>query len=100
MSDITPDAEVMIHSGAHRFQHGRVISEDNSFSIPFSHVQLRGKGGRLMQSKFAFVPSKYLCHFDVAALRAQEQARVDAQYGADSKHAARIRKAIAKAVSP
>jgi len=37
--------EVMIHSGAHRFQHGRVIAENNTFSIPFTHVQLRGRGG-------------------------------------------------------
>jgi hypothetical protein len=50
-----------------------------------------------MQSKFAFVPSKYVCDFDVAAMREAEQAKVDAQYGADSKHAARIRKAIARA---
>jgi hypothetical protein len=50
-----------------------------------------------MQSKFAFVPSKYLCHFDVAAMREQEQAKVDEQYGAESKHALRVRKAIQKA---
>jgi hypothetical protein len=45
MSDIKPIREVMIHSGAHRLQHGRVVAVDDSYSIQFTHVQLRGKGG-------------------------------------------------------
>lgn len=96
---VTLVREVMIHSGAHRFQHGRVVAEDHSYSIPFTHVQLRGRGGQLMQSKFAFVPSKYICDFDVEQMRLDEQAKVDAQFGADSKQAAKVRKAIAMAAA-
>jgi len=51
-----------------------------------------------MQTKFAFVPSKYLCDFDVGQMRAEVQAKVDEQFGADSKQAAKIRKAIARVV--
>jgi hypothetical protein len=52
-----------------------------------------------MQSKFAFVPSKYICDFDVDQMRLDAQATVDAQFGADSKYAKKVRKAIAKAVA-
>jgi hypothetical protein len=52
-----------------------------------------------MQSKFAFVPSKYLCDFDADQMRVDAQAKVDAKFGADSKYAHKVRKAIAKAVA-
>lgn len=50
-----------------------------------------------METKSAFVPSKYICDFDVAQMRVDAQAEVDAKFGADSKYAAKVRKAIAKA---
>lgn len=68
-----------------------MVREDaQSFTIPFSHVQLRGKAGKLLKTRFAFVPSKYLSEFDVTTMRAEALRVAAAELGADSAAYKRI----------
>lgn len=64
-----PGAEVMIALGGHQFQHGCLVGEDGRFTIPFACVRLRGANGKLLRTRYAFIPSKYLVEFDVDSMR-------------------------------
>lgn len=78
-------AEVMIAAGGHQFQHGRVSTLDSTtYTIPFAHVQLRGKKGQLLKNRWAFVPAKYLAEFDVETMREETMAKAAERFGDDS----------------
>lgn len=57
-------SEVLIASGLHQFQHGRIESIDTATEIPFAHVALRGSKGQLLQRSGAYVPLKYCIELD------------------------------------
>jgi hypothetical protein len=58
------NSEVLIHSGLHQFQHGRIESIDTSTEIPFAHITLRGKAGQFLVNSGAYVPLKYCVELD------------------------------------
>jgi len=43
--------DVIINSGMHQFQHGRIQAIETATEIPFAHVLLRTKGGRPVESR-------------------------------------------------
>lgn len=52
--------DVMINSGLHQFQHGRIQAIETFTEIPFAHVLLRNKAGKLSKiGNGAYVPLKY-----------------------------------------
>jgi hypothetical protein len=57
-------SEILISSGLHQFQHGRIESIDTTTEIPFAHVALRGSKGQLLQRSGAYVPLKYCVELD------------------------------------
>ena len=61
MNDITKEDDyVMINSGMHQFQHGKIQSIENGTQIPFAHVALRNRGGDLYaKGNGAYIPLKY-----------------------------------------
>lgn len=81
-------SEVLICSGMHQFQHGRIESIDTHTEIPFAHITLRGKAGQFLQRSGAYVPLKYCIEIDEATCKA-----VNAQM----KAARKARRAAAKA---
>ena len=60
----TLNSEVLIHSGMHQFQHGRIERIETSTEIPFAQVALRGTKGQLLQRSGAYVPLKYCVELD------------------------------------
>lgn len=58
------NAEVLIASGMHQFQHGRIESIETATEIPFAHVALRGSKGQILQRSGAYVPLKYCVELD------------------------------------
>lgn len=63
------NSEVLIASGLHQFQHGRIRSIDTATEIPFAHVELRGCRGQLLVTRGAYVPLKYCVELDGETLR-------------------------------
>jgi hypothetical protein len=58
------NSEVLITSGLHQFQHGRIESIDTATEIPFAHIALRGSKGQILQRSGAYVPLKYCVELD------------------------------------
>lgn len=81
--------EIMISSGMHQFQHGRITAIDTATVIPFAHVQLRNRNGELSTIRGAYVPLKYCVEID--------QGCTDA-FRAAAKEARKARRAALKAL--
>lgn len=88
--EATKNAEVMIASGLHQFQHGRIASVDYSTTIPFAHVILRGRRGQFLSLSGAYVPLKYCAVIDKGV--------ADACHAA-AKAARKVRRAASKALA-
>lgn len=67
--------DILIHSGMHQFQHGRIESIDMHTEIPFAHIILRGKGGQFLQKSGAYVPLKYCIELDEETCQAVAEQR-------------------------
>jgi hypothetical protein len=82
---IEVNSEVIINSGMHQYQRGRIVDVDTATEIPFAHIALRGSKGQLLQRKAALVPVKYCDEFTKeaakaarVAMKAERKARHDA----------------------
>lgn len=86
------NAEVLISSGLHQFQHGKIVDIDYSTTIPFAHVALRGSKGQLLVRSGAYVPLKFCAEIDI------ETANACAASAKAARKARRVaRKALASA---
>jgi hypothetical protein len=88
MIEIT--SEVLIHSGLHQWQHGRIVGIDYDTEIRFVHVRLRGKQGQFLERSAAYVPLKYCTELEPELCASLRQAAREATK--------RMRKAKARCV--
>lgn len=64
------NSEVLICSGMHQWQHGRIEHIETATEIPFAQVSLRGTKGQILQRSGAYVPLKYCVELDDATCQA------------------------------
>lgn len=82
------NSEVLIASGLHQFQHGRISKIDTSTSIPFAHIALRGARGQILVTRGAYVPLKYCVEMDaetLSTIEAEAKARRKARRKAEKE---------------
>jgi len=87
---IEVNSEVIINSGMHQYQCGRVVDIDAATEIPFARIVLRGSKGQLLQRKAALVPLKYCDEFTKEAAKVARAAMKAARRARHEELAARV----------